>query len=1697
MRKKALRIMMWLVAGVVLLLLLVVIGIQTRPGKNFVREQAAAFLRQKLQTEVQIGELDYALPKMLVLKRVLLCDETQDTLLYAREIKVDIAMLKLLNNHVRIQQVYLDGVFAHIYRRKNDTAFNFSYIVNAFAAPNANSTPAPPDTTTSFTIDLEKLVLQQVRFSMNDTAGGSFMTYEIGNLHLTMKELNPNKMILRLGKLYANNLNAAIIQAPAYLTDAPDTGTAPLHLHLAADELHLNNIRFNQQSLESQFFIDVSLGELLVHPENIDLINQSVALRDFTLNNSNVHILMKPGAAVPAKQVTDTPAEQDLKWRVKAGNLKLNNINFILNDETQPRLPSGIDYAHLNVQGLVLDANDLRYTTDTIAGTIHQLAAKEQSGLDLRRLKTRFEYTPQGAYLRDLHLQTDNTILQNYAAVRYPSLETLASNPHLMQIELNLQESILGMKDLLTLMPELEANPFFRKHRRGMLRMEARMKGRLDNLKLDRLYATGLGNTKVDMNGTIYGLPDINKLRYNLKIAALQSSKHDVQSLLPPATLQQINLPDGFGTTGTISGSMMAYKPNLVIITTDGNASINGYVDMSRGTGKERYDLMVKTRSLNIGKIIRNEEIGTITADLKARGTSFDPPTMNATARANIQSVRFHNYTYRDIILHSKLEDTKATLQLRSNDPNAHLQLNGRASLAGTYPAIYADAVMDSIDLKALHFSSSEMRLRGQLHADIPLLNPDYPQATVTIANTIVTTGGKRHLLDTIYLGSSPSTDSGNNIILRAPSIKAHIWGQIPLTGINDIVQYHIARHYSPADSLTKGNGNHTAPAALPESYHLQFVAGIEDNPILRRLLPDLQRVDNVHIAAELSPKRLQLTADAPQISYLNYDIRDARVSVNGNDSALTYKMSVDRVHQNSIDIYYANVTGRLSANTLTTDISVSDRDSNRRFFLSGVLQNQGNDQVFQLNPHLMLNYENWNVLQPNRITFGEQGFFVENFGINKGKSGIEINSLTPTYNAPLRADISNFLLSSLTQMISQDTLLVDGMLAGNINLQRFSPDPQVTSQLAITHLSVLGDTIGDLDINVRSATENVIDAQLSITGFGNHVTLNGVYYPSPVNGNNFNMTLGLQPLNMATLEGAAQHQIHSTSGFLRGDLQLTGTLDAPLLNGQLRTDELRTTPTLLGAPFYFPGEAIKFTGKNLVLNDFNISDSAGNMATINGKMNFHEMNLAMRLRANNWQAMSSTAKENKDFNGRLFLSTNMNINGQVATPNIDGSLHVLKGTAVNVTIPATEQGIQERDGVVEFADISRAENKNSLALSPDSLGKKTRVPIGSHVNLNVTTDEEASFSVIVDENTGDFVRIRGVANLNTMVMPDGSMGLTGNYEIREGFYQFSYNFIRRKFKVESGSNISFSGDPMKAEMNVTAIYEANVPPYDLVSRQVEDPAELVYFKQRLPFAVKMQITGPIMQPALNFDIVLPEGKSYRVGSEVTEMVQNRLNQLRTQPSELNKQVFALIILNRFVADYPFQNGAGGGSMQTMARQSVSSFVSEQLNKFAGGLIAGLDLTLDLQSSEDYTTGKRRNRTDLNIGASKRLLNDRLTVNVGNNFQLEGPQSNTTRGNSYIPGNITVDYDLSADRRYRMRFFRRDEQPGELEGNVISTGASFILQVDFNRFRQVLMSRKKRQQRMEEKRQEKQQEKERDSVQTGLHLYRKDQHGTH
>jgi len=770
-----------------------------------------------------------------------------------------------------------------------------------------------------------------------------------------------------------------------------------------------------------------------------------------------------------------------------------------------------------------------------------------------------------------------------------------------------------------------------------------------------------------------------------------------------------------------------------------------------------------------------------------------------------------------------------------------------------------------------------------------------------------------------------------------------------------------------------------------------------------------------------------------------------------------------------NLEIDNTTITARLANNTIDFQLNIKDPAARDKYNINGVVTQPGNG-IYEINlrpDSLLLNYDAWTISPNNRIRLGGAGINANDVVLQKNGQQLRMNSLSAGGNAPLDVTFSDFQLETLVGFVHTDSTLAHGRMNGKITLTDLATAPAFVGDLSIDDLLIKTDTVGNLRIVANNRTANNYYADVTLTGRGNDVKMTGNYYVRPNNMSSFDLDLNIRSMQLSSAQAFTGGAIREASGTINGSFDVSGTLARPVVNGELNFNNTRFNFAMLNSYFHINGEKLRVNRSGVHFDRFQISDSANNPLTLDGiaaTSNFSDYDFDMRIRARNFKMLSSTKKDNDLFYGHLFFNTDLILNGTSALPHIEGRLVVNENTKMTVVLPQREPGVVEREGIVEFVDFNAPLNDSLFLARYDSLNQSKIT--GMDVSVNIEVNPEAEFNLIIDEGNGDFLNVKGEALLNAGIDPSGKVTLVGSYDLEEGAYELTFNFLRRRFEIEQGSRIVWEGEPTSATVDLRAKYVADAAPLDLVKNQIgelEGAARNIYL-QKLPFEVYLSMEGELMKPQIEFDIVLPADGNYMVSNDVITNVRTRLDQLRQEEGEMNKQVFSLLLLNRFVAENPFNTITSGPTVGTLARQSVSKLLTEQLNRLADDLVAGVDLNFDVISSEDYTTGQREDRTDLNVGLSKQLLNDRLKISIGSNFELDGP-ANSNYNASNIAGNVALDYQLSRDNRYVLRAYRKNEYEGVIDGYLIETGVGFIITLDYNRFSQIFKKRRTRAQR--------------------------------
>jgi len=91
---------------------------------------------------------------------------------------------------------------------------------------------------------------------------------------------------------------------------------------------------------------------------------------------------------------------------------------------------------------------------------------------------------------------------------------------------------------------------------------------------------------------------------------------------------------------------------------------------------------------------------------------------------------------------------------------------------------------------------------------------------------------------------------------------------------------------------------------------------------------------------------------------------------------------------------------------------------------------------------------------------------------------------------------------------------------------------------------------------------------------------------------------------------------------------------------------------------------------------------------------------------------------------------------------------------------------------------------------------------------MNLELTEDALMQIIFDEKIGDVISGRGYGDLRLTINPLGDFNMYGNCTLQRGTYLFTLqNIINKKFEIERGGTISWSGNPYDADINMSAVY--------------------------------------------------------------------------------------------------------------------------------------------------------------------------------------------------------------------------------------------------------------------------------------------------
>jgi hypothetical protein len=1725
---RAVKIALLVVAALALLFILLAVLIQVPAIQSSIVHRVTKEVSDKTGTTVRIDKVRIAFPKTVVVRGIFLDDLQQDTLLSAGSIKVNIALRELLFKKINVNSFALEDVTLNLSRDPNDSLFNYYFLIAAFTDTTAPP-PEPSSWSFSIDrLNLDNiharyddryggmdftLALQRLRLGM-DGFGPGETEHQINRLVIDGLQ---GDVVMAQG---AGSSGKSVAAENGAAGSTPDTASSAsddameLLPKVSVKRLAINGSSLSYKDLVSQLTARADLDQFELTNGAVDLENETVTLEKLLLAESRFHLTKG--------RLT---AENENNGNIfDANNLDINLHIFSASDlyYSSERIGGTISsFGATDQNGFAIEKFEGVFSFDdqSFAAEKLQLATTHSAiAADLRVQYPSLQMLQDSIALVNIILDLQQ--LQVYNSDILYFVPQLSTQPFMADTENS--TSISG--DFSGRLADLEvADLQIETGEQTSLTADFTVTGlpEIDSLMVS-LPGLTLASGRQDI-GMLAGrwvpeaivLPERLSLEFDFQgmlndfesAAELESSFGDLalSAILSPNEAFSGRVGTESFNLGQLLGDTAMYGPVTVSAEVTGSG-------LERSSLNARVDVEVSGLFLN-SYVYRGLHIDGTFSDQMFEGrveledenlvfgfeglVNLQPGEEQYQFRLDLEGAALQELNFIE-------EDIRMSLVAEADVSGPAEDLQGRIDLL-EINAVREEQLYILDSLTAVFSNTPGL---GELQVSSKLLEIDYtgtipptaiiaeleqfingyfamrpehgaarPDAENEVREWNVDDGGNGDLRDTFV--------SGGNVALAEndrTTAEAYV--------ITEVDKGEQADNGEKAGIEGEGGSEDDAGNATPSDF--SFTARINNHPILSEVfLPGLTSFEPIEAEGQFDREAglLELDVRMNHLEYGAMEINDLKVVADTDSSVVRYAISAKSISAEQVALSNLLFAGNVGEHGVITEFTSVDDDLGKKLAIHTHLTRKGNIYRLEIDPdELFLMYDQWEIDPGNQILFGEEGMMIDRLFLQNGARELKIASVDQQFNGDLSIDFSNFRLGDLSQIIESDSGLVEGTVDGAILVKsagtgssgspgspdsKGSPDeenasgstiPGIIADATISNLVLRGIALGDLSLTTTNPSANRYDLNAVLSGAGNDLAATGHIVGSP-SGGTMDVTADIASLSMKTVEAFSAGEITETAGTLSGTTTIRGPFTAPEITGELHFSEVFLKPAVLNNRLQVADETVELRSDGLYFDTFTVTDPNDQSATIDGSVKmqaFDDIVLGLKLKADDFLLMNTTVCDNETVFGRMVIDSEISIRGPLDLPEVSGRLKLKEGSHATFVVPESRLTTDRGENVVRF------EGPEELHRILEE-GTTVTVSNAGFTGIDLSTifeiDRKATLRLLMDPTSTDSLVVQGEAALSLSMDRSGKVSLTGVYNISEGSYLVSLeSVIKRRFVIVEGSSITWNGDPLDATLSLDARYTVRASPYDLVAAQMSglSDADKGAYRQQVPFWVLLKLRGDMLQPEISFAIELPEEEKGALGGALNQ----KLAQLNQDASSLNKQVFALLLLGRFMQENPLQTE--GGSTAAIVRSTVGSFLSAQLNRLGAGVLPGTELNVDIQSYEEYETETPQGRTEVEVGIKQQLFNERLSVQVGGSVDVEGERAMQNQA-SEITGDVKVEYKLTEDGRLRLKGFRQSRYEGALEGQIIETGAGVSYVRDFNEWRQLFWSSEREKKEKKEK----------------------------
>ncbi|MCK9450965.1 MAG: translocation/assembly module TamB [Bacteroidales bacterium] len=1349
----------------------------------------------------------------------------------------------------------------------------------------------------------------------------------------------------------------------------------------------------NIQLLPTDFASELHIKRLILNNVEFNLIKYE------SLDDLNLQFIID--YFVVPEDTTSSTAPSSFKIRLD--ELELNNVAFQYWDKDRDDPDGeGIDYSHLALRELGLIAKNIIFEGDSVFAHLQKLTVRDSSGFYLKKFQAELSSSPRGSELKNLEIQTEKSTLNLDLKLLYQGYPAFLDFIDSVRMEANIKPSHLYMADI-----GYFADVMF--DMTNHLDISGAVSGVVSDFKSEQFSFNYGDKTYFLGNFNMKGLPDFYTSDMVFQISKMQASARDLRQFQLPGKIA-IEIPKELDVAGLVSvrGKFTGrYNDFLAVadINTDaGFIKTDLKVKTNPRTEVISYNGHLITKGLQLGKLLQQEEIlGNLSLNTSLKGSGINLETADLSIDGKIIEIGLLGTTYKDIDLKGELSEKRFNGWIDIEDEKLSLDFNGEIDMNAKVPVFNFESEIKHADLAAMNLldQDSVMLIKSKISANLSGITLDEVQGSLRIRNTVYSDSRGTYRMDSLILKVDSDALISKRYQLQTDFFEFDLGGRIDFNSLPSAFLDYV-RQYVKIPGLEP-----VLTEISPQDFYLALK--LKNTETLSSLfMPSLSIAENTIMSGVFTTRSsvLNLNLRSPSIGLGDLRLLNIVMRNTSNKTASDMRLSLSEIifrDSTSIDTTVLGIESprfaiQLQNDSLLLRMAWKDKLAQTR--------NKGDiravfipDEIYggtlTINHNELLINDSILVINPdNYIRFERNRTEINALNVSLGHQQIAINGYVPLNESDtLEVKFNEWDLSNFDLITSGIGFDLDGFISGDLQLANLNNRPGFFTNLHLSDLYLNKEKLGDARILTtwNNAEESVyLNAQ--IINVGNISTdrmlnLTGFYHPMRKS-DNIRFDIGLDNFRIKALTPLLEGVLSKVEGLASGNFVLDGSLNKPILQGKLqlnrtafRVDYLNTVYSL---QHEFDVEPGMISLENLVLYD-----TTGNKATVSGKITHNylrDFRFDVRIDPTEFLALNTTRKMNDLFYGSAVVSGDVVIKGLLNDISLNITATTNQGT--NMFIPLNNSSYVSDNDFIIFV------SEKDFGISKNGILKLPKPAQNFRINLNTYVTPDANLRIFLPYNMGDLMA-RGRGNIRMGVNGAGDFTLLGDYFVQSGQFNFIFeNLVRKRFDLLEGGRISWTGDPMDAELDVKGLYKVKTSLSSLGI--VLDSSSAI--RNRINVECIIHLENQLFNPDISFKIKLPN-----VDEETQQKVFAVLD--TNNAAMMTQQMISLLVLGSF--------SYAGGSSASLSNSYIN-VISNQLSSWLSQISKDFDVGVHYKPGDDLSS------EELEVALSTQLFNDRVTID--GNFGMINANS-AAQNASNIVGDVDITVKITRDGRLRAKAF--------------------------------------------------------------------------